>query len=58
MTATQKLTRKGIQVEPDVHLELTRRKQQKERQILEKTGRPRDVSYSEVIADALGMVRK
>jgi hypothetical protein len=58
MTAAQKLSRKGIQVEPTVHVELTRRKQQKERQILDKTGRPRDVSYSEVIADALGMVRK
>jgi hypothetical protein len=56
MTAAA-LKRKGVQVEPAVHTELLRRKLLKENALLA-SEHPRDVSYSEVIADALGLMKK
>ena len=51
------LERKGIQVELAVHARLDVLKKEKELK-LAKSGHPRQVTMSEVIADALGMVAK
>jgi predicted CopG family antitoxin len=51
------LTRKGIQVDLDVHGALTVRKSEKEKKLAQ-AGKAREVSYSEVIRDLLPELKK
>jgi hypothetical protein len=53
-TAAPALKRKGVQVEVATYNELSARRAKK-METLAKSGKPRDVTFDEVIRDALGL---
>jgi len=54
--ADKPLTRKGVQLELDTYAEASARRAKKMEK-LAKTGHPRDVTFDEVIAEAMGLTR-